>query len=170
MRKLVAGRVVNVRRVRSIGPNCERALVDFARRNAGLLVVSFGFAVVAYGYELVNFTPSLDEEISPTFARLGILNSWNLGIYRWGASALNFAIIPGSNLPFLRLLIALGLLSVTATVYAGMLSTTREARYFFCLTFVTVPTFAYALTFSFISIEFVMECLLFRGRLESSSR
>jgi len=126
-----------------------------------MLVLSLSFAVLAYGYELVSFSLSLDEEFPPMFAELGREDPWSIALYRWGRVALNYAIIGGSNLPFLRLFLALCLLSVTATVYANMLSITREARYFFSLTFVTVPTFAYALTFSYVSIEFVLACLLF---------
>ena len=147
--------------LRSMGPRAERALVGFARRNAGLLGVALAFAILAYGYDVVSQALSLDEEMAPTFATLGRINLWNVALYRWGLAAFNFAVIDGSNLPFLRPLLAICLLAVTATVYAGILPTSRAARSFFCLTFVTVPTFAFALTFSFMAVEFVLSCLLF---------
>jgi hypothetical protein len=75
--------------------------------------------------------------------------------------AFNFAVLGGANLPFLRPSLALALLSVAATVYARPLPTSSAARSFFCLTFVTVPTFALAMTYSFQSVEFVVAIPLF---------
>ena len=147
--------------IATLGSRTERALVGFVRENAGLLAASMAFAVLAYGYALTNPTPSLDEETVPTFAELGRGNGWSVALYRWGLVAFQFAVLPGSTLPFLRPLLALALLAATATVYARLLPTTRTAQVFFAIVFVTVPTFAYAMTFSFMCVEFVLSILLF---------
>jgi hypothetical protein len=147
--------------LRSFGPRAERVLRGFLRDNSTLLAVGMAFGVLAYGYALVNPSLSLDEESAPTFGWLGVGNSWSIAIYRFGIVAFQAAFLPGADLPFLRPLLAIGLLVVTATVYARMLSTTRPARVFFVLVFVTVPTFAYAMAFSFMCVEFVLAMLLF---------
>ena len=136
-------------------------MVTFVRENAAVLAVTTAFAVLAYGYGLTNPTPSLDEETAPTFAELGRANRWSIGLYRWGLVAFQALILPGSGLPFLRPLLALALLALTATLYARLLPTRRAAQASFAVVFVTVPTFAYAMTFSFMCVEFVIAILLF---------
>ena len=145
----------------TVGPRTERALVAFVHENAALLAITTAFAVLAYGYALTDPTPSLDEETAPTFAELGRANGWSVALYRWGLVAFQLTVLPGSSLPFLRLLLAVGLLSLTAVVYARILPATRSAQAFFAVVFVTVPTFAYAMTFSFMCVEFVLAILLF---------
>lgn len=147
--------------LRTLGPRVEGSLVALVRENAGLLALSTGFALLAYGYALVSPSLSLDEEIAPAFGELGRGNRWSVALYRWGLVAFQMAVLPGSNLPFLRPMLALLLLSLTATLYARMLPTTRTAQAFFAIVFVTVPTFAYAMTFSFMCVELVLALLLF---------
>lgn len=146
--------------LRTLGPRAERALLGFARDNATLLAVAMTFAVLAYGYALVNPSLSLDEESAPTFAELGHGNGWSLALYRWGLVAFQTLVVGGGTLPFLRPLLALLVLSVAAVAYARLLPTTRVAQHFFALVFVTVPTFAFTMTFSFMCIESALAILL----------
>lgn len=145
----------------TLGPRTERALVAFARDNAALLAVTMSFAVLAYGYALIAPALNLDEQIAPTFGTLGQVNSWNLALYRWGIVAFDFAVLAPANLHVLRPVLALALLSVAAVVFARLLPASRAARAFFCITFVTVPTFAHAMAFSFQSVEYALMILLF---------
>lgn len=147
--------------LRDAGPRAERVLVEFARDNASLLALSMTFALLAYGRALVSPSLSLDEELVPAFAELGHTNGWSLALYRWGLVAFQATILPGAALPFLRPLLALAVLSVAATTYARLLPTSGAARHFFVLVFVTVPTFAYAMTFSFMCVEMALALLLF---------
>lgn len=133
----------------------------FVSENAALLALSMACALLAYGYALADPALNLDEQIAPVFGTLGHGNSWNLALYRWGMVAFDFAVLGPANLHVLRPLLALALLSVAATVFARLLPTTAAGRAFFCLTFVTVPTFAHAMAFSFQSVEFALAILLF---------
>jgi hypothetical protein len=123
--------------------------------------VTVVFALLAYGPAIVDPSLSLDEQIAPPFGELGHASSWNLALYRWGLVTFDFAVLGAGNLPVLRPVLALVLLSIAAVVYVRLLPLKPEARYFFCLTLVTVPSFAYAMTFSFQSVEFVVALLLF---------
>lgn len=160
-RPAVVGRLPMGQCLRRIGPRAERVVVSFVYENAGLLAVSMVVAVLAYGYAIIDPSLSLDEQIAPAFGELGHGHAWNLALYRWGTVAFDFAVLGAANLHVLRPLLALTLLSVAATIYARLLPTMPAARYFFCLMFVTVPTFAYAMAFSFQSVEFAMAILLF---------
>lgn len=145
----------------SLGLRAERALVGFVRANAALLAATMAVALLAYGDSLVDPTLTWDEETAPTFAQLGRGNGWSISLYRWGLVAFQAVLLPGSTLPFLRPLLALVLLAAVATAYARLLPTARSAQDFFAIAFVSVPTFAYAMTFSFMCVEFVMAMLLF---------
>jgi len=123
--------------------------------------------ILAYGYALVDPALNLDEQIAPAFGTLGRANAWNLGIFRWGTVIFNYAVLGPANLHVLRPILALGVLSIAATVYARLLPTSCVARAFFCVTFVTLPTFAHAMAFSFQSVEFALAILLFVLGLKS---
>lgn len=147
--------------LRTLGPRAERALVVFARENAALLALSMAFGLLAYGDALVSPGLNLDEQIAPPFGTLGHGHTWNLALYRWGMVLFDYAVLAPANLHVLRPVLALALLSVAATVYARLLPISPVARGFFCLTFVTVPSFARAMAFSFQSVEFALAILLF---------
>jgi hypothetical protein len=109
-----------------------------------LILFAAFFGVMAFGYELTNFTLSIDEELQ-TFQRAG--TDW-LGQDRWATYLLVRLIMPESILPFLPTFLAITFLVISSVVFLSIIRGDREARLVFCCLFMTFPAHAYYMQFN----------------------
>lgn len=120
-----------------------RLLVD---QNRYIIIFSFLLAVVAFGYELFNFTLSPDEEIN-SFNK-ATESSVYLIVGRWGIYYLNHLVSPESVLPYFPFLISLVCLATSAILFITKFKLKFYAMLVFSIVFITHPIHSYYLGFN----------------------
>lgn len=98
-------------------------------------------SIIVYGYELTNFTMSVDEEFSDNFN-----NTISLG--RWGHAFLKLFILPEPYIPFFTTLLSLAALSLAAFLTARLLKLDTFNASILAVLYISLPQFAYQLEFS----------------------
>ncbi|MHC5606991.1 glucosyltransferase domain-containing protein [Escherichia coli] len=98
-------------------------------------------SLIVYGYELTNFTMSVDEEFSDNFN-----NTISLG--RWGHAFLKLFILPEPYIPFFTALLSLVALSLSAFLTARLLKLDTFNSSILAVLYISFPQFAYQLEFS----------------------
>ena len=78
-------------------------ILSYLQKNLSVILLLVVIALAAYGFELFNFTLTIDEEYASLFTGL---EDWKLSIGRWGNYLLG-ALIPMAIIPFVPLSLAL---------------------------------------------------------------
>jgi hypothetical protein len=78
-------------------------IVFFLRQRKGLILTLAALALIAYGFELFNFTLGIDEEVNALYGEPRIFVSSG----RWGMYLLNRLLLPYPVIPFLPLFLGL---------------------------------------------------------------
>ncbi|WLI77144.1 glucosyltransferase domain-containing protein [Kosakonia sp. H02] len=111
-------------------------------KNSIIIYLSALFSsLIVYGYELTNFTMSVDEEFSDNFN-----NTISLG--RWGHAFLKVFILPEPYVPFFTTLLSLAALSLAAFLTARLLKLDTFNASILAVLYISLPQFAYQLEFS----------------------
>lgn len=109
-------------------------------RDGRLLLSCAAFCVLAYGYNLFNFTLPIDGENKDNF-----LQTISLG--RWAHSFIRNYLLPEPFLPYFTNLVSLFFLSLTAFTLTKTLKLNELESYFFAALFITFPALAYQFEF-----------------------
>jgi hypothetical protein len=129
----------------------------FLAENAALLALSVAVGVFAHGYELTHLTFSIDEEIA--WQSGDGLSVW-LHQRRWGMYLLQRFLLPHAVYPFTSAALAIVFLSLSAVLLVARTPTSRAAKAVFCALFVSFPTFAHVLGFSYMGASFALALAL----------
>lgn len=97
--------------------------------------------LVVYGFELSNFTLSIDEDTTDNF-----LHTIDLG--RWGHAFLKNYLFPEPWVPFSSLLFALICVSASAAICSASMKLSKSASVIFAILFISIPQLAYQFEFS----------------------
>lgn len=121
----------------------ERDLCDFAQRNRSLFLLTLAVGFFVYGYEITNFSLSIDEE----WALLDGVSANYLRQGRWGIALLKHTLFPEGLIPFFSAAVSVVFLSCTAVLLQRIFRLKGDSRYVFCLLFIVFPQFAYQMEF-----------------------
>ncbi|MCF8360271.1 MAG: glucosyltransferase domain-containing protein [Prolixibacteraceae bacterium] len=133
-------------------------ILDFFRKNKNLILFSLFVAVICYGYELFNFTFSIDEEFD-SFSR-AVDHTRRILTERWGAYYLNRLLIPHSVLPYFPTLITLVCMAFTVVLFIGNAQGDFRSKMVFSVLFITFPLHAYYMTFNILNFSIGIGLLL----------
>ncbi|MBN1924563.1 MAG: glucosyltransferase domain-containing protein [Prolixibacteraceae bacterium] len=126
-------------------------ILDFFKNNKLLILFSLLVAVVSFGYELFNFTFSIDEELD-SFTR-GVDHTRRILTGRWGAYYFNLLLFPHSVMPFLPVLITLVCLAFAVVFYIGNEKGDLLSKLVFSAILISFPLHAYYLTFNILNFS-----------------
>jgi hypothetical protein len=132
--------------------NLKLYLKDYLKKNEKIIIASVLIAIVAYGYELFNFSLTIDEEVE-TFRR-AIEKNELISTGRWGAYLLNLIIIPATVLPFFPTLIALMGIAASSVLFVSHENTSLSTKLVFSAIFISSPAHAHFLAFSNLALYF----------------
>jgi hypothetical protein len=159
-------------RLNSLSERATERMASFMAANARLLALTIGAGVFAYGYQLTQFSFSIDEEV---MWQQPYTDAW-LVQRRWGMHLLQ-SLAPETIYPFTTAAVAIVLLSLSAVLLVDRHQTRLSAKLIFCALFVSFPTFAHIQLFdymgayvSFALLLVVAAARLVEGAVERSSR
>jgi hypothetical protein len=118
----------------------------FIATNRNIILYSVLIAIVAFGYELFNFSMSMDEETTSFIPAAGRLFYIQIG--RWGTYLLNLVLFPESLVPYVPFLIGILCLAMSSVLVTSILEGSQWAKMVFSTIFITSPFHAYYLTFN----------------------
>jgi len=150
-------------------------LKNFLIKNDKIIIASILIAIAAYGYELFNFTLTIDEELD-TFRRAIEKKEYILN-GRWGAYLLNLIIIPTTVLPFFPTFLALMGIALSSVLFVSHENTSLSTKLVFSAIFISSPAHAHFLAFSNLGLYFAfgmslasMSFLLLKNAIEKDHR
>ena len=130
----------------------------FLITNQKVFIYFFLIAVISYGYELFNFSFSIDEEVG-SFSKAQ--NEYvYLSVGRWGIFFANQLFSPESVLPYYPFLIAIVCLSISGVLFITSESSSLSAKILFGMLFISHPVHAYYLTFNTSNLYYGMGMVL----------
>jgi hypothetical protein len=133
-------------------------LFDYFKTNRWLIIFSLLIAVLSFGYELFNFSLSIDEEID-SFRNAN--NSYVfISVGRWGLYLINLFFQPVSVVPYYPTLIALLCLSATSIIFVTNSSGSMTSKMVFTILFITSPIHSYYLAFNTSGMYYAMGMVL----------
>jgi len=121
-------------------------LKQYLIENRSIIVFSLLLAVFSYGYELFNFTLSIDEEYDSFLSARDSYEYIRVG--RWGLYYLNLLVSPHSILPYFPTLIALICIAATSVLFISGQKDGLTAKLVFSIIFITHPIHSYYLAFN----------------------
>jgi len=142
------------------------------QQNKYIIIYSLLLAVFSFGYELFNFTLSIDEELQAL--KKAIDTDTAIAVGRWGLYLINSLIIPHSVLPFLPILIALISISFTSIVFLSDEGNDSSGGFVFSVIFITSPIHSYylawnsALSYTIGMLFTVISYLFFKSAIENN--
>lgn len=116
------------------------------KQNLLLLVFALLLAIFSYGFELFNFTLTIDEGVTSFMSASDLLVYPELG--RWGTYWLNHLLMPESVLPYLPTLTALICLAISAFLLMATREGSSIAGMIFFVIFLSSPIHSYYLAFN----------------------
>jgi hypothetical protein len=129
-------------------------LIDFLKTNRWLIVFSLIVAVFSFGYELFNFSLSIDEEF--TSFRTAVDDQIYVKVGRWGLYFLNLFFQPVSLIPYYPTLIALLCIATTSIFFVIHSTGSQSSKIVFMLLFISSPIHTYYLTFNTVGLYLSM--------------
>lgn len=122
----------------------EHITIEYFRKNYHLIVLAFTVAICAYGYELFNFSLSIDEPLKMFDAEK---YAW-IKQGRWGTFMLLQLFMPESLIPFFPTLISVVFLVLSAILFLLILEGDNISKCIFLLLFISFPSTSYFLEFN----------------------
>lgn len=116
---------------------------NYWNNNKNIIIYSLLLTIFAFGYELFNYTLSIDDEMQAF--QIAFNNGTTIGTGRWGLYLLNILVLPQSILPFFPTLLALICIAVAAVLFLTTEENTTSSALVFSLIFVTNPVHAFYL-------------------------
>ncbi len=126
--------------------------------NRHVFIWTFMLAVIAYGYELFNFSLSPDEELNSFIKAADATVYPEVG--RWGIYFLRQLLSADSVLPYFPFLIAILCLAASAAVFITQFRMNLYAKLIFAIVFVTHPIHTYYLGFNTSNMYYTIGMLL----------
>lgn len=123
----------------------ERVKIFF-HQNLAIIIIAFFLAIFSYGYELFNFTLSIDDETGSFLSASETINHILTG--RWGSYFLNFFLSPHAVLPYFPILLTLCSLAIVAILFTTSEKFSLSASIIFSIIFITHPLHSYYLAFN----------------------
>ena len=121
-------------------------LKKYVSDNRKIIIFSFLIAIICYGYEIFNFSLSIDEELA-SFTNASD-NRFLIEIGRWGTYLLNHLLFPYSLLPYAPFLFGVLFLAAASVIFVTSIDGSLGAKYIFSIVFITSPVHAYYLAFN----------------------
>ena len=121
-------------------------VVDFIRRNKIIITSSFLIGVFSFGYELFNFSLSIDDELA-TLLNAGEMKS-SIITGRWGFYLLNLFFHPNSVMPYYTTAMAIILISASASLFVIHHKGNIPSKLVFLAIFISSPVHSYYLAFN----------------------
>jgi len=118
-------------------------------QNKTLIVYSFFVALLTYGYEISNFTLSIDEETFLSSPKDTVYEWLTLG--RWATYLLYTILFNGILLPFLPTLIAILGIVISVILFLNTLDSKQSSKLIFSTIAISLPIHAYYLAFNMIN-------------------
>jgi hypothetical protein len=127
-------------------PDLAYKLNDFLRRNKALIIYSFIIAIICYGYELFNFSLSIDEELQSFSSAVNLKKLIQDG--RWGSYFINILLSPHSLMPYLPTLILILCLALTSILFIANEKGDLQSQIIFSTIFISYPLHSYYMEFN----------------------
>lgn len=137
--------------------NAEEIL-SFLQKNKFIIIFSFLVAFFTYGYELFNFSLSIDEEID-SFRKASDANAY-IFVGRWGLYFLNLFFQPTSVLPYFPTIIALVCLSLSSVIFVTQTPGKLSSKLVFSILYISNPIHSYYLAFNTSGMYYTMGLVL----------
>ncbi len=118
----------------------------YCEKNKTIIIYSFILAIVCYGYELFNFSLSIDEELF-SFVKATEMNVW-VADGRWGIYFINILLMPFSVLPYYPTLISILCMALACIIFINGETTSLLQKIVFSTIFISHPVHSYYLTFN----------------------
>jgi hypothetical protein len=122
---------------------------SYVSNNRIIIIISFLIAIICYGYELFNFSLSIDEELE-SFLKAEDMKFYIL-LGRWGAYFLKQILTPYSSIPYFPFMISLFCIATSSVLFVNSIKGKMESKIIFSLLFITCPIHSYYLAFNTIS-------------------
>jgi hypothetical protein len=127
--------------------NYSILLKDYINRNKTIIIYSIIIAIVCYGYELFNFSFSIDEELDSFTSAIDLKRRILRG--RWGIYLINIFLFPHSVIPYLPTLISILGVALTAILFINSEKCDLRSKIVFCTIFISFPLHSYYMAFNF---------------------
>lgn len=118
----------------------------YISENRRIIIFSFLIAVICYGYEIFNFTMSIDEECASFFHVSE--NRFLIEIGRWGTYFLNNLLYSHTILPYAPFLLGVLCLAAASILYVCSLEGGFGSKAVFSVVFISSPLHSYYLAFN----------------------
>lgn len=128
-----------------------KKFTNYLIKNKVIIIYSFIIAIICYGYELFNFSLSIDEEVV-TFLRASEFYDWVCD-GRWGTYLTNLFFARSSVIPYFPTLISILSIAVSGFLYINNETEDLPTRIVFCTIFITYPLHSYYLAFNMLSVS-----------------
>ena len=136
---------------------------NYVIENRYIIFFSFLIAILSFGYELFNFTLSIDEEIDSF--RSAQDSYVYIFVGRWGLYFLNQLVAPHSTMPYFPTLIALFGITLSSVLFLSSQKDNLTAKLVFAIIFISSPIHSYYLAFNtsglYYSIGMVLTTIAF---------
>jgi hypothetical protein len=136
--------------------NCK--ISGFLNRNKIIIIYSILLAIICYGYELFNFSMSIDEEVQ-SFSKASELKKLIVD-GRWGSYLFHILISPSSILPYIPILFSVIFLASTSILFVTSENCDTTSKIVFSSIFITYPLHSYYLAFNVLSAALTFSMVL----------
>lgn len=126
--------------------NYSSIIQEYFKKNKEIIIYSLLIAIFSYGYELFNFSLSIDEEVDSF--QIASSNTIYLVVGRWGLFYLNQLINPQSVIPYLPTLIALICIAFSSVLFISSEKGNLTSKLIFSIIFISHPIHSYYLAFN----------------------
>jgi hypothetical protein len=133
-------------------------IFNYLQKNKIIIIFSFLVALFTFGYELFNFSLSIDEEID-SFRTASEAYAY-IFVGRWGLYFLNLFFQPTSLIPYYPTIIALICLSASAAIFLIQNPGKLSSGMIFSILYISNPIHSYYLTFNTSGMYFTMGLML----------
>jgi hypothetical protein len=133
-------------------------IFSYLQKNKIIIIFSFLVAIFTYGYELFNFSLSIDEEID-SFRTASEAYAY-IFVGRWGLYFLKLFFQPTSLIPYYPTIIALICLSASAAIFVIRNPGKFSSGMIFSILYISNPIHSYYLTFNTSGMYFTMGLML----------
>jgi hypothetical protein len=113
----------------------------FDKNTRNLLFISIIACLVVYGFEIFNYSMSIDEEFMDN-------TKSTIALGRWGHSFLRYYFLPEPFAPFFTPFIAIAFLSISSVIISMSIEASFTNKITLIILFVSYPQFAYQMAFA----------------------
>ncbi len=123
------------------------SISTFITKNSGIIIFCIFLGILAFGYELFNFTLSIDE-VGATWSKFSDLSKLWVQQGRWSNFFLFNLFLRESLIPFIPTLVAVVFLIISCLIFMEILEGDKISKVIFCCIFITFPSNAFFMEFN----------------------